>query len=259
MSFIYQMNTQYSNRISKGENGVRPLSTVLTTLEVLEHLAGRSRAAKLFEIADALGLSRPTAYQRLLTLIEAGWVEQDEEGRYRLSLHSCRISAAALEQASLGERATPILERLVAQVSETASLAVLDKGLPCIVQRVESEGVLRAELKIGATLSLAESASGRILAAYADEGVMARLKQGSEPLPDEALLAEVRRDGYAASSGHSIAGIRALAAPVFDVSGRCVAALSLVGPAARFSFEAVREPMIAAARQVTAMMQGTGR
>ena len=96
MSFIYQMNTQYSNRISKGENGVRPLSTVLTTLEVLEHLAGRSRAAKLFEIADALGLSRPTAYQRLLTLIEAGWVEQDEEGRYRLSLHSCRFSAAGL-------------------------------------------------------------------------------------------------------------------------------------------------------------------
>ncbi|WP_051469742.1 IclR family transcriptional regulator [Chelativorans sp. J32] len=249
------MDTVYSDRIQP-EGGVRPLSTALKTLAVLDVFAGSARGMRLPEIARAMGLSRPTAYQRLLTLVEAGWIEQDEEGRYRLSMHVCRLAAAALEQADLGSRVQPILEALVHEVKETASLAVLDRGVPCIVSRVESDSLLRAEQKVGTTMSLEGSASGRILTAFADEGTLRRLQESGRPLASEEVLAAARADGYALSSGYTHTGVRGIAAPVFDIQGRCTATLSLVMPETRFKLEAIREPLLRAAEKITKMQQG---
>ncbi|TWG90510.1 IclR family transcriptional regulator [Mesorhizobium sp. J18] len=232
---------------------MRPLSTALKTMAVLDVLAGSPRSMRLPEVAASMGLSRPTAYQRLLTLMEAGWLEQDDAGRYRLSMHVCRLAAAALEQADLGSRVQPILEELVHEVKETASLAVLDRGLPCIVSRVESDSILRAEQKIGTTMSLEGSASGRILTAFADDMTMRRLREGGEPLASEEVLAAARIDGYALSSGYTHTGIRAIAAPVFDVHGKCTATVSLVMPETRFSLDAVRAPLLKAAKKITKM------
>ncbi len=250
------MDIEYSNRIQQEKAGVRPLSTALKTMAVLDVLASGRRGMRLAEIADAMQLSRPTAYQRLLTLIEAGWVELDDAGRYRLSLHACRISAAALEQASLGQRVVPIMERLVEKTRETASISVLDGGVPCIIQRVESENVLRAEQKIGTTMSLEGSASGRVLVAYADELTLERLSEGAQTLPAADVLEEVREKGYAVSTGYTMVGVRAVAAPVFDYLGKCSAAISLVAPDSRFHLDALLEPLLAAAEDITLMLQG---
>lgn len=252
------MDTSYSDRI-QGQTGVRPLTTVLKTMAVLDVLAASVRGMKLPEIATAMKLSRPTAYQRLLTLIEAGWVEQDDEMRYRLSMHACRLAAAALEHADLGTRAQQVLEALVHKVKETASLAVLDHGLPCIVSRVDSESLLRAEQKIGTTMSLEGSASGRVLTAFADESTLARLRESGEAFASEDILTAVRADGYAISSGYTHSGVLAIAAPIFDLSDKCVATLSLVMPETRFDLEAFKLPLLDAASQITSIQQGKHR
>ncbi|WP_051131407.1 IclR family transcriptional regulator [Pseudaminobacter salicylatoxidans] len=249
------MDTEYSNRIQE-QSGVRPLSTVIKTLAVLDVLASSPRGMRLQEVAAAMNLSRPTAYQRLLTLIEAGWVEQDEEMRYRLSMHSCRFAAAALEQADLGARVQPVLETLVAKVKETASVAVLDKGLPFVVARVDSESLLRAEQKIGTTFELEGSASGRILTAFADANTLARLRQNGGKLAAEDILAEARANGYAISSGYTHSGVIAIAAPIFDIRGKCFATLSLVMPETRFELENFKQPLLDAAAAITSIQQG---
>lgn len=249
------MDTVYSNRIQE-QSGVRPLSTVLKTLAVLDILAGSSRGMRLPEIATAMNLSRPTAYQRLLTLIEAGWVEQDEDMRYRLTMHACRMAAAALEHADLGTRVHPVLEALVQRVKETASIAVLDRGVPSMVARVESDSLLRAEQKIGSTLSLEGSASGRVLTAFADTMTLARLRERGEPLAAEDILAETRAKGYAVSSGYTQTGVIAIAAPIFDLHERCVATLSLVMPETRFKLDTFKGPLIEAAETITRIQQG---
>lgn len=249
------MDTIYSYRIQP-DGGVRPLSTALKTIAVMEVLANSPRGMKLPEVANSLGLSRPTAYQRLLTLTEAGLIEQDEQSRYRLSMHLCRFAAAALEQADLGTRVLPILQDLVHDAGETASLAVLDRGLPCIISRVESESVLRAEQKIGTTMSLEGSASGRILTAFADEATMRRLKESGEELASDEIVAAARADGYALSSGYTQAGVRAIAAPVFDLYGKCAATISLVMPETRFKLEQFKAPLLRAAEEITKLQQG---
>lgn len=249
------MDTKYSNRIQE-QSGVRPLSTVIKTLAVLDALASSPRGMRLPEVAAAMSLSRPTAYQRLLTLIEAGWVEQDEDMRYRLSMHACRFAAAALEQADLGARVQPVLEALVHKVKETASVAVLDRGVPFVVARVDSESLLRAEQKIGTTFELEGSASGRILTAFANQSTLARLHESGAKLASEDVLFEARAKGYAISSGYTHSGVVAIAAPIFDIHGKCFATLSLVMPETRFELEKFRQPLLDAAAEITSIQQG---
>jgi DNA-binding IclR family transcriptional regulator len=55
-------------------SGVRPLSSVLKSLAVLDALARAHRPQRLMELAQALEESRATTYQRLLTLTQAGWI-----------------------------------------------------------------------------------------------------------------------------------------------------------------------------------------
>jgi DNA-binding IclR family transcriptional regulator len=124
---------------------------------------------------------------------------------------------------------------------------------------VDSDSVLRAEQKVGTTMSLEGSASGRVLTGYADETTLRRLKESANELASEDILAATRRDGYALSSGYTQVGVRAIAAPVFDVYGKCTATLSLVMPETRFKLETFKEPLLQAARELTEMQQGGRR
>ena len=109
--------------------------------------------------------------------------------------------------------------------------------------------MLRADLHVGALLDLQHSASGRVLAAFARERMLDEWRRHNVPVADATILAQVKREKFAASSGQSYEGVRAIGAPVFDSRGECVAALTLVGPVPRFDIDRLR-PMIerAAAR-----------
>ena len=237
--------------------GVRALASPLKTLAVLDALGASQHSMRLADVVAAVGGNRGSVYQRLLTLVEAGWAEDDGNGRYRLSLHANRVGHAALAQAGLGARSTPMLQTLVYETNETASLALLDGRDAYIAQRVEAAGVLRAELRIGTSLRLETSASGRVLSAFADAAQLEHLRRSRAILPSESLMARIRRDGYAVSSGLDFAGVRAIAAPVLDGDSRCVAALSLVAPEARFDEAKLRKPLLAAAEKLHRLLSGS--
>ena len=71
--------------------------------------------------------------------------------------------------------------------------------------------------------------------AFVDLNVVERLRKLHVSLPGEKVLAKVRREKFAPSSGRSFLGVRGVAAPIFDAGGACIAALSLVGPLPRFT------------------------
>ena len=250
------MDTTYSHRIQEKEatGGVRPLSTALKTLEVLEVHAQFPQNARLSDIAEKLGVSRPTAFQRLLTLVRAGWIEQMEDSSYRLSLKLVGMAGAALEQAHLGQRTLVALRELATTASETASLAVLQDGQPYIIQRAEADGMLRVAQPIGTSFQLHDSASGRILYAYADEALRAAIRNLVDQVPDEEMCREVLELGYALSRPGQ--DVRAIAAPVFDSRGICISAVSLVGPSMRFDEHRLKVPLIEGAIRITAQLHG---
>lgn len=237
--------------------GVRALASPLKTLAVLDALGASQRAMRLADVVAAVGGNRGSVYQRLLTLVVGGWVEDDGDGRYRLSLHANRVGHAALAQAGIGERSTPILQSLVYETNETASLALLDGRDAYIAQRVEAAAVLRAELRIGTSLRLETSASGRVLSAFADAAQLEHLRAMGAILPSDSLMARIRREGFSVSSGLDFAGVRAIAVPVLDSHSRCVAALSLVAPEARFDEAKLRKPLLRAAGRLNRLLAGS--
>jgi DNA-binding IclR family transcriptional regulator len=248
---------QHKPRARKSDGpGVRPLSSVLKALAVLDALGKSERAMRLVEVAGAVGGSRATTYQKLVTLIAAGWAEQTDVGSYRLSLHAANTGAAALEQASLGERATVIMQELVHDVRETASLAVLSGIQAQLVKRVEAEVVVRAQVRVGTLLSLDHSSSGRVLTAFAADDVLDMLRRRGAVLASAAVLSGVRRQGYAVSTGRDTPGVQSIAAPVFDAGLRCISALSVVAPVSRFEAARYVRPLLRATGSLHALMSG---
>jgi DNA-binding IclR family transcriptional regulator len=242
--------------VARTGGGVRPLSSALKTLALLDLLGDSDQPLSLAEMTRAAGESRATIYQKLVTLVHAGWIEQTDQGSYRLSLHAARMSDAALKQASLGERSTAILQELVHEVGETASLAVLSDVHARLVKRIEAEVMVRADVRVGTLLSLDNSSSGRVLTAFATPELRARLQHNGGVLASAALLREVVRKGHAISSGKDKPGVQSIAVPIFDANGACVSALSIVAPVERFGGTRYLRPLLRAGEKLNALMVG---
>ncbi|MCU0869613.1 MAG: IclR family transcriptional regulator, partial [Burkholderiales bacterium] len=122
-----------------------------------------------------------------------------------------------------------------------------NKG-PTIVRWEDSARDINVHLRAGAVMPLLGSATGRAFAAWLPAAATARLladelsrarRAGRDDLPTDAaavdrLHAEARRHGLARVKGQLLPGIHALAAPVFDHTGRMVLAVTVLGHAGRF-------------------------
>ncbi|MGE0799986.1 MAG: IclR family transcriptional regulator [Lautropia sp.] len=236
--------------------GVRALGSVLKAFTVLDEVGRSSVPQRLADLTRAIGESRSTIYQKLVTLIQAGWVETTDDGRYRLSLHAARIGAIALEQASLDERAIVVLRELAQEASETASLAALRRNRAELIQRVEADVAVQARVSVGARMSLDSSSSGRVLTAFATPEVRAALADAGMELASPAILRNVQRTGYAVSAGRDFPGVRSVAAPIYEASGTCVFALSVAAPIERFNEERLARPLLRAAGRLNRLIRG---
>jgi len=89
-------------------------------------------------------------------------------------------------------------------------------------------------MRHGAVMSLRGTASGRLFAAHLPR---ARVQAASDEVFDAAFeeeLAGVRRAGFSRAVDAAVAGVSAIAAPVFDGSGTLVLCLTAIGPTASF-------------------------
>lgn len=235
---------------------VRSLSSVLKTLALCDQIARSPTPVRLSALAQKNGEGRATVYQRLKTLVDAGWVEQSGDAQFRLSLRFQILANAAMEQANLGVRVGDLLHDMVNESGETASLSVLEGHEAVIVRRAETQHLLRADLRVGARLALATTASGIALAAHAPEGLLERLRQQGVALPDADLVAEIRAAGFVTNERSHDTTVAAVAAPVIDGSGYAVAAVTLSGPTSRFDVDTCAQIVMRAARLISSQLGG---
>ncbi len=234
----------------------QPLGSALKTLALLEAIAESGSGVRISDLARRVGALRGTVYQQLVTLVAAGWMERREDGTYCLTLRAARIGHAALEQASLGERVIPNMERLAAELSHTVSLAIADRDAALIVQRVEPGRVLRSDLRVGTRMPMARSASGRVLAAFATGEDLAAMRTDGVSIPAEADLKAIRARRYEVSNSGSFQGIMAVAVPIFAADRRCLAALSVSSHAGDLDVQHVANALRFHARDISRMVSG---
>jgi IclR family transcriptional regulator, acetate operon repressor len=187
------------------------------------------------ELAQAIGVHKSTA-SRLAAVLERSGLLSRHGRRYRLGLEAIRLGTLALRGLDFVETMRPAMEKLSRQTGETINLAVPDGTGILNVAEIPATYILSCSSGwIGRRTQPHAVANGKVLLAHQAIPVPAELERYTEHTitrhDDLARdLAAVRADGYATAVSELEDGLVAVATPVFDSTGACIAALSVSGP-----------------------------
>jgi IclR family transcriptional regulator, pca regulon regulatory protein len=204
-------------------------------------------AMTLSEVAAAADLARPTARRILLTLEHLGYV-RSAAGAFTLTPRVLELGTAYVRSLGLWDVARPHMQGLVARTGESSSIAQLDGSDIVYVARVAVPKIIALRVDIGTRFPAPATSLGkvllaglepadldRVLAEPSRAGVDARWRPDRAEL--DAALAEVRARGWALTDEQLARGIRSVAAPLRDGSGRVIAALNVTVHAAETSVQ----------------------
>ncbi|WP_256761722.1 IclR family transcriptional regulator [Cohnella sp. WQ 127256] len=202
----------------------------------------------LTEIAGRVGLHKSTVHRLLATLEDKGFVTRiTSTDKYRLGLSVLELSANLSRSDDPSVVLLPEMERLRDQLSETVSLYIRDRVERVRIQAVQSMQAIRRVATVGARLPLSVGASSKVLLAFAEAGVRGNVMSDTAwpvHLDREAFgkqLDDIVATGYATSYEEREPGAAAVSAPIFNRSGKLVAALSVSGPSNRLTPDRMHE------------------
>ncbi|GHA39422.1 transcriptional regulator [Streptomyces purpurascens] len=181
----------------------------------------------LTEVAQATGLARATARRALITYEHLDLVTPTGDRTFALTPRVLSLGFPPLSRTTLPDIAHPHLSDLTSRIHESTSLAVLsDSGEEIqYTARVATGRVLSVNITLGTRLPAYATALGRVL--LSDRAV-GRAEQAP-------TLTSVRSQGYALVDEELEEGLRSIAVPIRDRSGRVVAALNTAMHASRHS------------------------
>lgn len=213
--------------------GAESLRKALGLLDIVKTAASGMDMSGLVKES---GLARPTAYRMVAALVEEGFLAQDASGRtVKLGPKLLELAQTVWSDGDLRSAAMVELERLVMGRSGARAQLFVRSGqqMTCIE---EALGNGRSGHQIGQSCPVLESAAGRAVIAFGawgqiDEELQALLP-GTPTVNLSVLKTElgVARSRFYAMYGDEAAGQMAVSAPVFDFTGKPVAALVLELP-----------------------------
>ncbi len=186
-------------------------------------------------------MPKASAHRLLRELQFRNLVKQDDRGMYGLGVGLLALGLGASRAEPLVRVARPILQNAAARVGETFFLVAERAGELVVLDKAEGAGFLRISPRIGAQIPVHATAVGRLYLAFAPERVQldeSRLtsftrRTPSTPTKLRRSVAQVRRDGVAASDEEWVQGLSAVAAPVF-FAGRLLGAVVVACVAPRY-------------------------
>jgi len=232
---------------------VRSLERGLAVIEVF----GQGRQAMtLSDVARHAKVSRAAARRLLYTLVTLGYAAFDGK-HFELRPRVLGLGFAYMSSMDVWDVAQPFLEDLVRETRESCSVSVLDgMEIVHVVRLPAAERLMSIAVKVGDRLPAYASAMGRVqLAALPDTALDryfadAQISAVTEKtVTDEkklrVILAQVRKQGYAEVDGELEIGLRALAVPISDRTGRVVASIALSTLSSQVTRRGAANPLLA--------------
>ncbi|MGO3327766.1 IclR family transcriptional regulator [Gordonia sp. (in: high G+C Gram-positive bacteria)] len=236
-------------------SGVQSVERAFELMELIGRAGGE---CSLTELSAESPLPPPTIHRLLRTLVGIGYVRQLPNRRYALGPRLIRLGEVANRQ--LGAVAGPVLQSLVDELSETASLAVLDGDMVIYTGQVPSLHTMRTNNEIGKRVGLHTSGVGKaVLAELDDARILKLVTQSGLPAPTRhsastlstvfANVERVRADGYAIDDQELEVGVRCVAMAV--PGAPTPMAIGISGPSARVNKDLI-------SKAVPALKKATG-
>lgn len=211
------------------------------TLDIIELLATKPDGLGVTDIGQALSLHKSTVHRLISALARRGYIEKDiRTGMYRIGLKFVEISSLLLNHIELKTEALPYMRRLAGQLWQTVHLAIRDGTEIVYIEKVDSLQSLRMYSHIGKRIPAYCSALGKVLLSGIDRDVLLKTVSGIEMTArtpntitnrDELIrqVDMVRSVGWASDNEENEEGIRCIAAPIYDFTGKIIAAMSVSG------------------------------
>lgn len=244
-------------------------SVIEKSLSIIELLVAHPAGLPVSALASGTDQPASGVHRTLQELARLGYVRQVQaQGDYVLTIKLPAMGIGFLGRAGITDVAQPVLDRLAAQSSELIRLSVIcGDDLTWVAVAQGSTAGLRYDpgQEQGVTVHLASSAGGKAwLSTMTEEEALARVAaqgltrdaegQGPNAPRSHALLlaqlAEARARGYAMAVDSYIAGMAAMAVPVYYAgSSNVLGCLSIAGPAVRMTEDhmAALAPLLQAA------------
>ena len=237
--------------MAKRGSGPDFIEALARGLEVIQALGDAHDTMTMSELAEKTDLARPTVRRILLTLEELGYVRTSKEGS-ALTPRVLELGVSYIHSQGLWDIARPHMEALVAQTHESSSIAQLDGSDIIYVARVAVPKIVALRVGIGTRFPAASTSLGKVLLADLGQeeldaalaqpsraGVVARREVDRVELDRE--LADTRAKGWCMTDQDLAVGIRSVAAPLRDATGRVVAALNVNAHAGQTSVDRLLE------------------
>ena len=239
--------------------------------DVLALFAQAGPTLGVTEIAQTLGLSKTVVYRVLSSFRSKGFVDFDDRTRrYSMGPMVLTLGLTYLDSVDVRGLAREAMERLSEQTNETATLSIRSGWSRVYIDQVNPPRDIKMVVPLGRPFPLHAGGSSKALLAFLTrEEQETYLEMPLSPLtpltvtdPDQLRrdLAGVRRLGYAVTMGERQTGAAAVAAPVFGLDSRPVAAMSICGPVERFGDEVDGSAglLLEATRSISKRMGHTG-
>ena len=248
--------------VERDVGGPRSLTRLLG---LFGELSRSTDGMSLAELSVALGSPKSSLLNLLRPLVAEGYLMHGA-GVYQLGPSIYRLSAGVLASWSFPRLIRPFMEELSERTGESVLLGVLNREAEVLtyVEIIDSPHPVRYQIPVGTTRPLYASSAGRLLLAYTDKewrdaylsSVTFKTKTAAAMTRTSLRreLEKIRADGVSHSIDVHTVGLSAVAAPVFDADGRCVASLNLAGPSDRF--RGALDELTAIIREVAAKASG---
>jgi IclR family transcriptional regulator, acetate operon repressor len=244
---------------SAGRRGRKPSGNAHGSVQVLDRalallaVISARDGSTLSALASETGMAPSTVHRLLTSLAEHRMVASDAEtGVWTVGVRAFEIGNAFRRGRKLEVVARPFLKQLSDETGETANIGIEDRGEVVFVAQVESHAPIRAFFRPGRRGPVHASGIGKaILSTWADAAVGRALSGGALPVfsdrthPSVAALLKdlqaIRARGYSIDDEEHTAGMRCVAAPVYEEHGETLAGLSVSGPTVRLTDARVSE------------------
>ncbi|HUR05518.1 MAG TPA: IclR family transcriptional regulator C-terminal domain-containing protein [Nonomuraea sp.] len=249
------------SRATKEELGAGYLQSLARGLAVLVSLGSARGGLTLAAAAKVTGLPRATVRRAVQTLERLGYAAADGS-RFVLLPKVLELGYAHLSGRTFGEIVQPHLVDLVARVHESASVAMLSGDDVVYVARVPTVAIMSVDITVGTRFPAYATSMGRVLLADLPAERLAGMP--SPPLTPHTLTspadlaAAVRQaavDGYALVDQELEEGVRSIAVPIRDRSGRVVAAVNVATHASRATPAELLRDVLPALTEAAAHME----
>lgn len=234
------------------------VQTIERATKILDLVSQSSQGVSIRDLSDELKLPKGTVHRLLLSLAYFGYIKQDiKTKKYLLGLKLLELGNLIINQLDLRKLAEPLLKELVESTRETVHMVIIDNNEVVYIDKIETEqstGGLKMSSMVGARNPAHSSAVGKVLLSYyLDEEIDNFVKEKglppktlrtiTDPLQLKEQLITIRNQGYAIDDEENEAGIRCVAAPIFNDKGKAISAISLSGPAFRVTKKLIQDSL----------------